>query len=163
MYFNMPYPGLHQYFDATITSQGDAEGVTGKETPKLGGDVSLQVLDYDMDDLYTLIDTESLAAATPKQTEYAFFMTPKTGAGCGIIVDDGARGFLELADGNRTVDEIGERLAEQFGAEVGATARKIYKNLESTGVFKLPMFLTDYEEGKINWQSCFPEVHREYH
>jgi hypothetical protein len=159
----MPYPGLHQFFDVTASKLGDADGVSGSEKPKLGGNVNLQVLGYDMDDLYTVTDAESLAAVAPKETEYAFFMTPDTGAGCGIIVDDGARGFLELANGERTVDEIGERLAEQFGAEVGGSARALYKALEATGVFSLPMFLTDFEDGKINWQSCFPEVHREYH
>ncbi len=163
VYFNMPYEGLHQFWDATAAKLGDAEGVTGGETPKLGGDVNLQVLGYDMDDLFTLTDAESLAAATPKETEYAFFMTPDTGAGCGILVDDGARGFLELCNGERTVDEIGERLSQEFGAEVGGNARRIYKALQGSGIFDRPRFLTDYEEGKINWQSCFPEVHREYH
>ncbi len=163
MYFNMPYPGLHQFFDVTAAKLGDAEGVTGSEKPKLGGDVNLQTLGYDMDDLYTLTDADSLASVAPKQTEYAFFMTPETGAGCGIIVDDGARGFMELANGDRTVDEIGKRLADEFGPEVGASAPRIYKTLEAAGAFSLPMFLTDFEDGKINWQSCFPEVHREYH
>jgi len=163
VYFNMPYEGLHHFYDATADALGDARGVTGQEAPKLGSDVNLQVLAYDMDDLYTLTDAESLAAVEPKETEYAFFMTPDTGAGCGIIVDDGARGFLELVDGKRTVDEIGRRLSEQFGSEVGAHARRLYKVLEATGIFSPPRFLTDFEEGKINWQSCFPEVHREYH
>ena len=141
----------------------EAADVTGDETPKLGGNVSLEMLAYDMDDLYTLTDAESLAAATPKETEYAFFMTPDTGAGCGIMVDDASRGFLELVNGERSVDEIGKRIAEQFGEEAGATARRIYRCLADSGVFDKPRFLTDFEEGKIDWQSCFPEVHREYH
>jgi len=163
VYFNMPYPGLHRFYDASAAKLPQADDVTGSETPALGGNVNLAVLAYDMDDLYTLTDAESLAAAEPKETEYAFFMTPDTGAGCGVIVDDGARGFLELADGTRTVDEIGERLAEQFGAEVGGNARRIYRALKDSGMFDKPRFLSDPEGGTINWESCFPEVHREYH
>ena len=163
VYFNMPYPGLHHFYDARAENLPEAADVTGSETPKLGGNVSLEMLAYDMDDLYTLTDAESLAAATPKETEYAFFMTPDTGAGCGIMVDDASRGFLELVNGERSVDEIGKRIAEQFGEEAGANARRIYRCLADSGVFDKPRFLTDFEEGKIDWQSCFPEVHREYH
>jgi tRNA A37 methylthiotransferase MiaB len=163
IYFNMPFEGLHRFFDATPAARPAADDVTGKETPRLMSDVSLATLAYDMDDLYMVTDTEGLAAVSPKQTEYAFFTTPDTGAGCGIIVDAGARSFLELVNGTLSVDAIGVALGQQLGDDVGREARRIYAALQATGIFSPPRFLKDPREGKIAWQSSFPEVHREYH
>jgi hypothetical protein len=87
-------------------------------------------------------------------------MTPDTGAGCGIMVDQYSRKFAELVDGNRTVSQIAAEMGSDKGKEL---APRIHATLKQAGLFDRPRFLTEYEEGTVSWQSCFPEAYRAYH
>lgn len=162
IYFNEPHAELHRFFDARErllpAARPDAAGVV----PRLGGEVGIARFAFDMHELFPRTTAAELASATPRATEYAFFMTPDTGAGCGIVLDAAAHAFIELVDGQRTVAEIGARLTKELGTAPDHAAR-LYAALEGFGLFAAPRFLTDFEEGKVSWQSAFPEHFRAYH
>jgi hypothetical protein len=101
---------------------------------------------------------EEYAEVTAKPTDYLFFMTPDTGAGCAIALDPATRQFVELIDGKRTVGDI--RAAMTSSPEL---APRIHATLAAAGLFDRPRFLTEFEAGTVSWQSCFPEVYRAYH
>ncbi|MCA8955455.1 MAG: cobalamin-dependent protein [Planctomycetes bacterium] len=158
IYFNEPYPELHRVF-AVSADRLPAEPVDAEvlgAVPQLGGNVDHQLFAFDMHDLYPLSSVEELAAVPSKSTDYLFFMTPDTGAGCAIAVDAAARKFVELVDGRRSVAEIEQAMNDP-------RVPKIYQALRATGLFDRPRFLSSYEEGTVAWQSCFPEVYRAYH
>jgi hypothetical protein len=50
-----------------------------------------------------------------------------------------------------------------MGADLGADAARVYETFAAVGLFDRPRFLTEFEEGTVAWQSCFPEVYRAYH
>lgn len=164
IYFNEPYPELHRYFKVQLGSSlpQPVEGAASA-VPCLGGDIDSHSFGYDMHDLYALADAASLAAVEPRETTYVMFMAPDTGAGCGIIVDDASRTFLELVDGRRSVADIGRGMGDVLGPQAAAAAPAIYTALAATGIFARPRFLTSFEDGKATWQSAFPEVYRAYH
>ena len=167
IYFNEPHQGLHQFFaarerDLAAVSLAEADGLRS-EVPKLGGDIGMAFFEHDMDELFLWHDAEELAAVEPKDTEYVFFMRPDTGAGCGILIDHLSHRFVELVDGQRTVAQIQETLAVELGPEEAARTPAVYRAMRDCGLFSKPTFLTDFEEGKISWQSCFPEHYRAYH
>ncbi len=162
IYFNEPFPELHRYFSVTQKDLPKANGVA-KEVPNLGGRVDRDAFNYDMNDLFPHLDADSMAAVPEKQNEYVFFMTPDTGAGCGIVVDKLAKGFLELVNGQSTVAQIGEALGKELGAEAAELAPRIYQALKDTGIFTAPDFMTDQEKGEVSWQSSFPEAFRQLH
>jgi len=163
IYFNEPYPELHRFYTVTAETLPDAPADTASAVPKLGGEVDRHEFAYDMNELYPLQDVHEFAAAKPRATEYVFFMTPEHGAGCGIVIDDAARCFLELVDGQRSVAQIAEILEREQSPEMAALAPALHAGFAATGIFDRPRFLTDFEDGKITWQSCFPEVYRAYH
>jgi len=161
IYFNEPYPELHRVYSAKqadLISKDEDTG-DGAEVPQLGGNVDQQFFAYDMDDLYPITEVEEYSAMARTPTDYLFFMAPDTGAGCAIAVDKAARKFVECIDGKRSVKEIAELMGEDQGAE----ASRIYASLLAIGIFDRPQFLTEFEEGTVAWQSCFPEVYRAYH
>ena len=106
---------------------------------------------------------EEIVAVKPRNTDYLFFMTPDTGAGCGIVVDEISRGFVELVDSERTVAEIGKEMGQTLGEDAAKLVPRIYESLKVAGLFDRPRFLTEFEDGTISWRSCFPEVYRAYH
>ena len=133
--------------------------------PAFGGNVDQQYFQFDQSELYLVSTIDEILAVEPSQTEYLFFMTPDTGAGCGIAVDEYSRKFAELVDGTRTVAQIADAMvSDRATTDKGrALAPRIYETLRRAGLFDRPRFLTEYEEGTIAWQSCFPEVYRAYH
>ncbi len=161
IYFNEPYPELHRVYSAKQADLAAAEDVPVDDNmvPRLGGNVDQQFFAHDMDDLYPISAVEEYAAVVAKPTDYLFFMTPDTGAGCAIAVDEAARKFVEFVDGKRTMKEI----ASAMGPELGDEARRAHATLLRTGLFDRPRFLAEFEEGTVAWQSCFPEVYRAYH
>ncbi len=162
IYFNEPYPELHRFFDARGRALPQAAANAERAVPRFGGEVGLATFAYDMHELFPALTVEDFVAVKPRTTEYAFFMTPDTGAGCGILVDAPSKRFIELVDGKRTVAEIGALLAAELGIDAALAAR-IHTALTNFGVFDQPRFLVDFEEGKVSWQSCFPEHFRAYH
>ena len=70
------------------------------------------------------------------------------------------RKFAELVDGKRTVSQIAAAMGSDRGEKL---APRIYATMKQAGLFDRPRFLTEFEEGTIAWQSCFPEVYRAYH
>jgi radical SAM superfamily enzyme YgiQ (UPF0313 family) len=168
VYFNEPYPELHRVFTAERDSLPPAGNAVAENVPSFGGNVDHQFFRFNMHDLYPTTNIEEIAGVQPKNTEYLFFMTPDTGAGCGIVVDEASHKFVELVDSKRTVAEIGEEMGrtlggEGAGEEAAKLAPRIYQSLQNAGLFDKPRFLTEFEEGSISWQSCFPEVYRAYH
>lgn len=162
IYFNEPYPQLHRYFLALRDGLPAADPDAAGRVPRLGGSVGLATFSFDMNELFPLTRAEDLAAVRPRTTEYAFFMTPDTGAGCGIVVDELSRRYVGLVDGERSVADIAAVLGRELGCDADTVAR-VHTALERAGLFDRPRFLTDYEDGKIAWQSCFPEHFRAYH
>ncbi|MHC4078065.1 MAG: hypothetical protein ACYST0_06450, partial [Planctomycetota bacterium] len=162
VYFHEPYPDLHQVYSAEAADLPERNGSLGMEVPQLGGDIDLQAFKYDMRELYPATGMD-IAEVKSRPTEYVFFMRPDTGAGCGIVIDEVSKHFLELVDGTATVNEIGEQLALQHGAGAKALAPRIYAALEQTGIFTRPHFLTEFEDGMVTWKSSFPEHYRAYH
>ena len=161
IYFNEPYPELHRIYSARQADLVAADELTGDGTqiPKFGGNVDQQFFAFDMDDLYAISEIDEYVGVSKKPTDYLFFMTPDTGAGCAIAVDKASRKFVECIDGKRSVKEI----AELMGADLGADAARVYETFAAVGLFDRPRFLTEFEEGTVAWQSCFPEVYRAYH
>ncbi len=162
VYFYEPYADLHQVFSAEASDLPERNGSLGLEVPKLGGDIDLQAFSYDMRELYPTTGAD-IAGVQARHTEYVFFMRPDTGAGCGIVIDETSKHFLELVDGVANVNEIGDQLALQHGAAAKALAPRIYAALEKTGIFTRPHFLTEFEDGVVTWKSSFPEHYRAYH
>jgi hypothetical protein len=167
IYFNEPHKHLHQFFDARgkdlpAVSKADAELLLA-EVPELGGNIGMATFEHDMDDLFVWRNLEELLAVEPKETEYIFFMRPDTGAGCGILADQVSHRLAELVDGQRTVAQIQAALAEELGAEQAERVPAVYRAMRDCGLFTKPSFLTDLEEGKVTWQSCFPEHFRAQH
>jgi hypothetical protein len=162
VYFYEPYADLHQVYSAEAEDLPERNGSLGMEVPKLGGDIDLQSFAYDMRELYPTTGAD-IAKVEARPTEYVFFMRPDTGAGCGIVIDEISKHFLELVDGTASVKEIGEQLALQHGAAAKALAPRIYAALEKTGIFTRPHFLTEFEDGVVTWKSSFPEHYRAYH
>jgi hypothetical protein len=161
IYFNEPYPELHRIYSARQADLDAADEITdaGTQVPQFGGNVDQQFFAFDMDDLYAISEVEEYAGVSKKPTDYLFFMTPDTGAGCAIAVDKASRKFIECVDGKRSVKEI----AELMGSDLSADAERIYATFAAAGLFDRPRFLTEFEEGTVAWQSCFPEVYRAYH
>lgn len=163
IYFNEPYPHLHRFYSVTNDALPEPSPDALAQKPQLGGEVDFAQFEFGMDELYPLQEAADIAAVQPDPRGYVFFMTPDHGAGCGIIVDELSRAFLELADGETTVEEIGRKLGTQFDARAAGLAPALYTAFAATGIFDRPRFLTDFEDGKITWQSCFPETFRAYH
>ena len=163
VYFNEPYPELHRVFTAEKDALVPANGTVGDEVPTFGGNVDQQYFQFNMHDLYPTMTIEEIVAVKPRNTDYLFFMTPDTGAGCGIVVDEISRGFVELVDSERTVAEIGKEMGQTLGEDAAKLVPRIYESLKVAGLFDRPRFLTEFEDGTISWRSCFPEVYRAYH
>ena len=163
IYFNEPYPELHRVYSARQADLAAAGDAGMDVVPKYGGNVDQQFFQFDMTQLYVPQTIEEISAVQPVPTEYLFFMTPDTGAGCGIAIDDVSRKFAELVDGQRDLAAIGAELGRSLGADAQALLPRVYETFRAAGLFDLPRFLSEHEEGTVSWQSCFPEVYRAYH
>jgi radical SAM superfamily enzyme YgiQ (UPF0313 family) len=161
LFFNEPHPELHRVFDAREAALPPSAGDVSDAIPRFGGEVGIAEFSHDMHELFPVTTREGFAKATVRPMQYAFFMTPDTGLGCGIALDAPARRFLELVDGARTVKTIAERLAADFGTSRDHTAR-LHTYFERIGLFTRPHFLVDPEESKLGWQSAFPEHFQAY-
>ncbi len=162
IFFHEPMPELHQVYSAEAAELPEQNGTLGMEVPQLGGDLDLRTFKFDMRELYPVIG-QDIAKVQPRDTDFVFFMRPDTGAGCGIVIDEMSRHFIELVDGETTVKEIGEQLALQHGVGAKALATRIYAAFQKTGIFTRPHFLTEFEDGVVTWKSSFPEHYRAYH
>jgi hypothetical protein len=161
LYFNEPAPELHRFFDARQAALPAKPKGAGPDVPGLWGDPRFASFEYDMHALYPVRYAETMAGVAPSRTVYVFFMTPDTGAGCGIVVDEASRRYIELVDGRRTAAEIAAILRKELGLARKAPAR-IHAALSSFGLFDRPRFL-DVPEDAPTWKSSFPEHFAAYH
>jgi hypothetical protein len=143
---------------ADLVPAAEVDPAAMEQVVALGGNVDQQFFAYDMDDLYSVSKIEEYADVTGKPTDYLFFMTPDTGAGCAIAVDAAARQLVELIDGERTLAQIQAQMT--ITPEL---APRIHATLAAAGLLDRPRFLSEFEAGTVSWQSCFPEVYRAYH
>lgn len=126
--FHEPYAAVHRVFSATAKDLVARNGSMSSIVPKLGAPIVERQFRYDMEELFPLTDTEDIAVLEPRNTDYVFFMTPSTGAGCAIRVDDATRSFLARVDGVRSLAEISEDLES-------VSSYRIYETLRPTGIF----------------------------